>query len=189
MAGNNSSQDRSRKGWMIFVWVLVLSLLLTACDGATQAQTFTIGAVNYFPLLDPIFDGFKAGMADLGYVEGENVTYIYNGTMEPDPQVIDREIESLLAQDVDLIFTMGTLPTLRAKQAVEGTDIPVVFAPVVNPVEEGVVESVPHPGGNVTGIQIGNTAPKALEWLLKIVPEATKVYIPYILKIRFQLRP
>jgi putative ABC transport system substrate-binding protein len=179
MVGHNHSLDKTRNRWTALVWVVVLSLLLTACGGATQAKTFTIGAVNYFPLLDPIFDGFKAGMADLGYVEGENVTYIYNGTMEPDPQVIDREIESLLAQDVDLIFTIGTLPTLRAKQAVEGTDIPVVFAPVINPVEEGVVESIRHPGGNVTGIQNGTIIPKALEWLLKIVPEATKVYVPY----------
>jgi ABC-type sugar transport system substrate-binding protein len=105
MVGHNHSLDKTRNRWTALVWVVVLSLLLTACGGATQAKTFTIGAVNYFPLLDPIFDGFKAGMADLGYVEGENVTYIYNGTMEPDPQVIDREIESLLAQDVDLFLT------------------------------------------------------------------------------------
>jgi putative ABC transport system substrate-binding protein len=177
MLGNNHSRDRIQNRWTILVWVVVFALLLMACGGATQAQTFTIGVVNYFPPLDPVFDGFKAGMAESGYVEGENVTYIYNGTIEP--HVIDREIESLLAQDVDLLFTMGTLPTLRAKQAVKGTDIAVVFAPLINPVEEGVVESIRHPGGNVTGVQNGNTLPKALEWLLTIVPGTTKVYVPY----------
>jgi putative ABC transport system substrate-binding protein len=117
-------------------------------------------------------------MAESSYVEGENVTYNYNGPM-PDPQAGEREAESLVAQDVDLIFTIGTEATLQAKQAVEGTDIPVVFAPVINPVEEGIVESISHPGGNVTGVQSGNTIPKALEWLLTLVPEATKVYVPY----------
>jgi putative ABC transport system substrate-binding protein len=165
---------------MLIVIFIISSLLLMACGGAqAQAKTYTIGVINYDPGLALIFDGFKAGMADLGYVEGESVTYIYNGVLAPDPQVIDREIKSLLAQDVDLFFTLGTLPTLQAKQAVAGTDIPVVFAPVINPVEEGVVESIRQPGGNVTGVQLGNDISKALEWLLTLEPEATKVYTPY----------
>jgi putative ABC transport system substrate-binding protein len=97
----------------------------------------------------------------------------------PDPQAGKREAESLVAQDVDLIFTIGTQATLRAKRAVEGTDIAVIFAPVIHPVEEGVVESARHPGGNVTGVQGGNTIPKALEWSLMLVLGATKVYVPY----------
>jgi putative ABC transport system substrate-binding protein len=158
---------------------LIFSLLLAACGGAQAKESYTIGAVNYVPVLDTVFEGFKAGMAEQGYIEGENVTYIYNGVSEPNPEAIDREIKRLLDQDVDLIFTMGTLPTLRAKAAVEGTDIPVIFAPVINPVEEGLVDSTRQPGGNVTGVQNGNTIAKALEWLLKITPEATKVYVPY----------
>jgi putative ABC transport system substrate-binding protein len=74
---------------------------------------------------------------------------------------------------------LGTLPALRAKQAVEGMDIPVIFAPAVDPVEQGLVESIRHPGGNVTGIQAGNTFPKALEWFYKVVPQATKIHIFY----------
>jgi putative ABC transport system substrate-binding protein len=66
-----------------------------------------------------------------------------------------------------------------AKHAVAGTTIPVVFAPVVNPVAEGVVHSISHPGGNVTGIQNGDTLPKALEWLHTIVPQATQVAVLY----------
>jgi putative ABC transport system substrate-binding protein len=153
-------------------------LLRPLVSGETQAKTRTIGAINYAPPLERSFEGFKAGLAELGYVEGENVTYIYNGPM-PDPQAGEREAESLVAQDVDLIFTIGTQATLQAKQAVEGTDIAVVFAPVINPADEGIVESVRHPGGNVTGVQSGSTLSKALEWLLTLVPGATKVYIPY----------
>jgi putative ABC transport system substrate-binding protein len=163
------------------ILILILTGLLLAACGGVQAQdkTYTIGVINYDPGLEKTFEGFKAGMAELGYVEGENVTYIYNGVLAPDPQVIDREIESFLAQDVDLFFTMGTEPTLRVKKAVAGTDIPVIFAPVINPVKEGVVDSIRQPGGNVTGVQLGNDIPKALEWLLKLAPEATKVYTPY----------
>jgi putative ABC transport system substrate-binding protein len=178
MADNDHSQARTRTGWAILVWVVVLSLLLMSCGSATRTETYTVGVINYAPLLEPVFEGFKVGMAESGYIEGENVTYIYNGPML-DTQACEREAESLAAQGADLILTIGTETTLQAKQAVEGTDIAVVFAPVINPVEEGIVESARRPGGNVTGVQSGSTLPKALEWLLTLVPEATKVYVPY----------
>ena len=100
--------------------------------------------LNYVSVLTPTIDGFKTGMADLGYVEGKNATYIYNGVVEP--QAIDGEVKNLLAQDVDMFFTVGNLPTLAAKRAVAGTDVPMVFGTIMKPVEEGVVESLRHPG-------------------------------------------
>jgi putative ABC transport system substrate-binding protein len=115
----------------------------------------------------------------LGYLEGKNITYIYHGSMQPDPQVIAREVQSLRDQKVDVFLTLGTLPTLAAKQATANTDIPVVFAPVINPVEEGVVSSLTRPSGHVTGVQNGDALPKAMEWLHKIVPQATQVHVIY----------
>jgi putative ABC transport system substrate-binding protein len=178
MASDGCFQCNTRSIRIALVWAIVLGSLLAACGGGTQIKTYTIGVINYAPPLEESFDGFKAGMAELGYVEGENITYIYDGPM-PDPQAGEREAESLVAQDVDLILTIGTQATLQAKRAVEGTDIAVIFAPIINPVEEGIVESIRRPGGNVTGVQSGNTVPKALEWLLTLVPGATKVYVPY----------
>jgi putative ABC transport system substrate-binding protein len=179
MSGNHHVQTRPRARWLILVWLLVLSALLAACGGTPQAKTYTIGVVNYVPSLDQVLGGFKARMTELGYVEGQNVTYIYHGATAPDTQSIDREVKSLQNQKIDMFLTMGTLPTLTAKSAVAGTDTPVVFAPVINPVEEGAVESINHPGGNVTGVQNGYTIAKALEWLHKIVPQATKIYVIY----------
>jgi putative tryptophan/tyrosine transport system substrate-binding protein len=161
------------------ICLLLTGLLLTACNGGTPAKTYTIGVVNYVPVLDPVFEGFKARMVALGYVEGKNVTYIYHGVLEPNPQVIEHEVKRLVDQKVDLFLTLGILTTLAAKKATAGTAIPVVFAPSLNPVQEGIVESLSRPGGNVTGIQNGYTYPKALEWLHKIVPQATKVHVIY----------
>src|SRR5687767_8004977 len=126
-------------------------------------------------ILDPVLDGFKARMAELGYVEGRSIAYVYHGAVAPDPKAVEAEVRALLAQKVDLLLTLGTLPTRMAKQAVEGTSIPVVFAPVINPVDEGLVQSVTRPGGNVTGVQNGTTIPKALEWLLKLAPRTRKI--------------
>jgi putative ABC transport system substrate-binding protein len=135
--------------------------------------------INYTLALNPTFDGFKAGIAELGYVEDEDITYIYSGVLDPRHEVIDAKIRDMLTQGVDLLFTLGTLPTARAKTAVEDTNTPVIFAPVIDPVGQGIVESPRHPGGNVTGVQRGNTIPKSLEWLLTLVPGTTRVYVPY----------
>jgi putative ABC transport system substrate-binding protein len=159
--------------------LMLTGILLTACGGTTPAKIYTIGVVNYVPALAPVFEGFKARMTELGYVEGQNVTYIYHGVLAPDRALLEHEIKRIMDQKSDLFLTLGTLPTLAAKKVLQGTDIPVVFAPVINPVEEGVVESISRPGGNVTGIQNGDTIPKALEWLHIVAPHATKIAVLY----------
>jgi len=158
---------------------VVLGLLLTACGGSDGPKTYTVGVMVELPWLVSIYDNFKSSMAELGYVEGENITYIHEVEAGSDLATFEDEANRLREQGVDMIFTVGTLTTVAAKNAVEGTDIPVLFTPVINPIGEGIVESVRRPGGNVTGVQVVDQSPKALEWLLKVAPEATKVYVPY----------
>ncbi len=162
----------------ILLLIGLVALLMTACGGDQTQKSFTIGIVAETAIHTPAIEGFKAGMADLGYIEGKNVTYIYNGVTGPKTEAIEAELKNLLAQKVDLLFVLG-LPAVQAKQAVAGTDMPVVFGSISGPVERGVVESIRHPGGNVTGVQVGTEIPKALEWLVRITPNAKKVYLPY----------
>jgi len=163
---------------MILAGIVVLNLLLAACGGAVIPKPYTIGVASEFST-DELLDGFKATMTELGYVEGENITYIYHGILGGGSQANEAEIKSLMDHKVDLLLTLGNMPAHVAKKAVEGTDVSVVFAPVTDPVEEGLVESIRHPGGNLTGIQGIDPAPKALEWLLKLAPDTKLVYAPY----------
>lgn len=179
MSGEHNSQNRTRKGWMFLVGMVVFGVLLAACVSTSKAKTYTIGVIVEVQWLSPIFDNFKPALAELGYVEGKNITYIYHSEAGPDLPAFEREAQSLRNQKVDLILTIGTLPTQAAKKAVEGTAIPVLFVPVINPVGEGIVANISHPGGNVTGVQVVDRSPKALEWFLKAVPGAKKVYVPY----------
>ncbi len=162
----------------LFVLFFALSLILSSC-GASKPQSYTVGVIVEISWLSPIVDHFKTTMTELGYVEGENITYLYNPEVGPDQAAFDAEAQRLMEQKVDIFFTVGTLTTKAAKKAVEGTDIPVVFTPVINPVEEGVVASIANPGGNVTGVQIIDHSPKGLEWALKIAPQTKHVYMPY----------
>ncbi len=150
-------------------------LFLTAC-GPTQPKTFTIGVVNLSPAVNAVFDGFKAGMAELDYVEGKNVTYIYEGATGS-IDGLEAAIQNLIAADVDLILAITTPAAQKTKQAVEGTDIPVVFGPVNDPVQSGIVSSLTKPGGNLTGIRVGGFIPKELEWLLVTAPGTTRIFV------------
>jgi putative ABC transport system substrate-binding protein len=176
MADNNHSQDRARTRWTILVWVVVLSLLLMSC-GSDQ-KTCTIGVVNLAPGLDDTVEGFKEGMTELGYIEGENITYIYEGATDSIDK-LDSVAQGLVAADVDLILSVTTPATQAAQRATADTGIPVVFVPVTDPVGAGLVGSLRNPGSNITGVTFGVQEARRLEWLIQVVPTIEQIYIPY----------
>jgi putative ABC transport system substrate-binding protein len=123
-------------------------------------------------------EGFKAGMAELGYIEGENITYIYDGATNSIDK-LDSVAQDLVAADVDLILSITTSATQAAQRATVDTDIPVVFVPVTDPVGAGLVDSLRQPGGNITGVTFGIQEGRRLEWLVQIVPTIEQIYVPY----------
>jgi putative ABC transport system substrate-binding protein len=167
-----------KRNQQLLIVIFIIGLLSTTCGRATQAKTYTIGVVNFAPNLDDTVEGFKEGMTELGYIEGENITYIY----ERPPDSIDKldsVAQGLVAADVDLILSLTTPATQAAQRATAGTDIPVVFVPVIDPVEAGLVDSLRSPGGNITGITFGVQEGRRLEWLIQVVPTIEQIYIPY----------
>lgn len=168
---------------LVAIASILVQLLLAACGTSqadqTKASSFKIGMISTGAQFVPIIAGFKAGMADLGYVDGKNVTYIYDGPTTSRDQ-LDPAAQKLLAAKIDLITTFGTSAAQAAQKATVGTTIPVVFVPVVDPVAEGIVQSLKNPGGNLTGVATGvQVHAQRLEWLLKISPNVKRVYIPY----------
>jgi putative tryptophan/tyrosine transport system substrate-binding protein len=162
------------------IFLVTIFLLLTeVVAGDAVDRLFTIGIVNSVPVLSQTIEGFKAGMTELGYVEGKNVKYIFNGLLENNQKIIDAEIKNLLSQNIDMLLTVGNESALRAKKAVEGTGMPVLVSSFHRPVESGLIASMTRPGGNITGVAGLDRAAKALEWLKIIIPGLKKVYLPY----------
>jgi putative tryptophan/tyrosine transport system substrate-binding protein len=159
--------------------VLSCFILVAFCGCQHPEKTFTIGIISYVSKHSDVIEGFKAGMAESGYDEGKNIKYVYNGVVQGTQSAIDAEINKLLAQDVDILLPVGNMAALRAIEAVEGTDKPVIFTLVSNPVECGIVKNLNHPGGNATGVANTNSLPKALEYLKNISPGSKKFYLPY----------
>ena len=173
-------QNRIGKRWAMLTLVVVLAMLLTAWGCTKQPKTYTIGVVAESVAAAAPVETYRDSLTELGYVEGEDVTYIDNGPVGSNTAAADAEIEKLLAQGVDMLLVIGPVPAQQAKQAVEGTDVPVVFTPLPQRVvEDGLVEIISHPGGNLTGVQGGNEVPETLKWLVKITPNAQKIYVPY----------
>lgn len=160
--------------------VLIMFMLLVSCRNSIR--NYTIGIiVGENESNNIILNGFKDGMSQLGYVEGGNIKYLFkplSTEQNNDITFINIQIRELLDRKVDLLLVIGGNALSQAKELTAGTDLPVVFAGSTLPVQEGLVESISHPGGNLTGVKFANCIPKAFEWLV-LITGAQKVYVPY----------
>jgi putative tryptophan/tyrosine transport system substrate-binding protein len=172
MIGLNKMRWRS-----ILATGVLLGLLMVAC-GDEKSKTYSVGVINIVPDFDKIMAGFKKGVAELGYIEGENIRYIYDGPTT-DMSRLETVAQSLLAADVDLILSMTTPATNAAKKVTAGTNLPVIFVPVTDPVGAGIVDSIKYPGGNITGVAFGLQEVRRLEWLVRIAPKIKRIFVPF----------
>src|SRR5262245_26974752 len=117
----------------------------------------------------PIWNAFRQGLRDLGYLEGQNIAFEYRYA-DGLPDRLAQAAAELVRRPVDVIAVYGTPPAYAAKQAT--TTIPTVIIGIGDPVGAGLVPSLAHPGGNITGNTIlgPDVASKRLQLLKEGVP-------------------
>lgn len=177
-----TNKQNSPRLWSLLIVITIVAILLSGCGGARNNKQYKVGILSGLDAFSPAIDGFKAKMTELGYVEGENIVYDVQKT-NVDIDAYKRIAKKFVDDQVDMIFVFPTEASIEAKAAVQGTDIPVVFDLAFTDVKGiDLINSVREPGGNITGVRFPSVdiASKRLDILLEMVPEAKRIFVPYL---------
>lgn len=171
------------------MWLHIMGLIVTLALGllvppltadAQQAMhVYRIGWLSAGPAPPeptPGMQAFQQGLRDLGYVEGQNFVMEYRYGEEKAERL--REVAAdLVRLPVDVIVAVGASGTRGAQHATR--TIPIVMTGNFDPVGQGFVASLAHPGGNITGLSYqGTDLPgKRLEFLKETVPQSTRIAV------------
>jgi putative ABC transport system substrate-binding protein len=163
------------------VAVLLLGLTLASIPLADAQQQKKVYRIGYLSSTDAAADSlraeaFRQGLRELSYVEGQNIVIEYRyaeGVADRFPKLA----AELVQLKVDVIVVIGTLPTQAAKNATK--TIPIVMTYVTDPVGTGLVASLAHPGGNVTGLSnlYQDLGGKQLDLLKEAFPKISRVAV------------
>ena len=161
-----------------FITLLGIAAAIWTCAARAQPAAMpVIGYLSGWSASDApeYLNNFRRGLAETGYAEGRNVAIEYRfaaGRVE-DVQALAAD---LVRRQVNVIAIPNTTQSAVAAKAATQT-IPIVFSLGSNPVEVGLVQSLNHPGGNVTGLTALQTAvtAKRLEFMHELIPGMRKL--------------
>ena len=158
------------------LWMMLASVLAVALADAQQPKKVPRIGLLSAGRPGPSVEAFRQGLRDLGYVEGKNIT-IEDRYAESKFERLSDLASDLVSLKVDVIFAVSTAAALATKNATK--TIPIVFTNVADPIGSGLVASLAHPGGNITGLTIvsAELSAKRLELLKEVVPGVTRVAV------------
>jgi putative ABC transport system substrate-binding protein len=188
----------ARRSFAFAIVALVACLGLFGLPSAADAQQPVsprrIGVLLVaFSPESKVAQAFRQGLLDAGWAEGRDVVIEWRSA-SGDYARVPALVADLVQRKVEVIVVNGTVATRAAKRAT--STIPIVMAIVADPVGSGLVASLAHPGGNITGFSLMTTelSAKRLQLLKETVPRATQVAVlwnpdtPYSPKVIEELK-
>jgi len=165
--------------------VALCALLSALCVSAQAQQPKKITRIGYVVAADPATDSARSeavrvALREVGYVEGQNIVSHYRyaaGKRDRYPELMSE----LLRLNVDIIVVAGADYALQAAKNATKTIPIIMMGAGLDPVRAGLVESLAHPGGNITGITslAGELIGKRLEVLTETAPKVNRVAVLY----------
>jgi ABC-type uncharacterized transport system substrate-binding protein len=158
--------------------VMTTAVMLVHPAAAQETVVKRIGVILQGGPWYAVVDGLRGGLSQSGYVEGKQFVLDIRDT-HGDLKAAGEAAKNLEEQKVHLIYTAATSVSLAAKQAT--THTPIVFYAGTDPVAVKLVESIPRPGGRLTGVhtRVTDVTGKRLELLREIVPNLRRVVTFY----------
>ena len=160
--------------------MLTMAMAVGMMTGCGSKQEYSVG-ISQFAVhgsLDYCREGFLAGLAEEGIVEGENLKVDYVNA-QADAGTAAMTANNFVSKKVDMICAIATPTAMSAYNATMNTDIPVIYTAVSDPVEAGLANEDGSPVGNVTGTSDALAVDAQLQMIRTILPDATKIGIIY----------
>lgn len=177
-----------KKRIMSAVMLTVLTAAtLTACKGSTNSGSFKGTSGNYkiglgqfaqHPSLDNCREGFMQGLAELGFVEGKNVTYYYDNA-ETNGGFANQIYTSYINNNFNMMVAIATPMAQSAYSLARDKDIPIIYTAITDPIAAELANKDGMPVGNITGTSDKLPVKEQLELIHSMYPDATKVGILY----------
>ena len=149
-------------------------------SGSSGGTAYKIGICNYVDdaSLNQIVDNIQSQLEALGSELDVTFEVSYDNC-NGDATVLNQIIANFMADDVDLMVGIATPVATAMQSATDGTDIPVVFSAVSDPVSTGVVESLEAPGANLTGTSDYLDTNAIMDLIFAADPDADKIGLLY----------
>lgn len=153
---------------------LVPLIMPYVAAGQTPGNVHRIGIIHFSGTHEAVVDGLRQGLRELGLEEGKQIALDIR-QIKGDLKAVEEAARDLERGKVSLIYTATTPVTIAAKRVT--TQTPIVFFVGVDPVAAGLVESLPKPGGRLTGVHSlsRELTAKRLEILKAMIPKLRRV--------------
>jgi putative tryptophan/tyrosine transport system substrate-binding protein len=141
-----------------------------------SAKSWQLGYVGTGGLGNQLFEDFTRKLGTLGYVAGKNIV-VNRAIAPPEARAIEVAVTKLLPE-IDILVIWGTVGATVVKRL--NQSVPTVFLSVGAPVDIGLVQSLSHPGGNMTGVSFEaaiDTYAKRLQMLKEAVPSLGRIAV------------
>jgi putative ABC transport system substrate-binding protein len=162
---------------LLITFTLALLVVPLAIEAHQPTKIYRIGLLSPGSLPaepNPSMDAFRQQLRELGYVEGQNLL-IERGFAEETQERLRDMAAYLVRLKVDVIVVYGVAGARAAQQATR--TIPIAMTGIIDPVAQGFVASMAHPGGNITGLSNLSEAlfGKRLELLKETAPQSARI--------------